>query len=219
MAEREIQGVIFDMDGLLVDTEKLYNRFWREAAHDFGYEMTYADALSIRSLTPAYAAELLKKRFDSAFPYDAIKEHRRVIMQEYIDREGVEPKKGAAQLLEYLKDHDYRTALATASPLRRAKRYLDSIGIWEYFDVKVGGEEVHLGKPEPEIYLTAARKLGLNPEQCIALEDSPNGIMSASGAGCRPVMVPDLDEPDAQTGKLLYACVPSLEEVITLLKV
>ena len=103
MEKKKIQGVIFDMDGLLVDTEKLYNRFWREAAHDYGYEMTYEDALSIRSMTAVYASALLKKRFDAAFPYDEIKEHRRVIMQKYIDEQGVELKKGAKELLQYLK--------------------------------------------------------------------------------------------------------------------
>ena len=127
MEKKKIQGVIFDMDGLLVDTEKLYNRFWREAAHDYGYEMTYEDALSIRSMTAVYASALLKKRFDAAFPYDEIKEHRRVIMQKYIDEQGIELKKGARELLQYLKENDYKTALATASPLRRAQRYLQNV--------------------------------------------------------------------------------------------
>ena len=217
MEKKKIQGVIFDMDGLLVDTEKLYNRFWREAAHDYGYEMTYEDALSIRSMTAVYASALLKKRFDAAFPYDEIKEHRRVIMQKYIDEQGVELKKGAKELLQYLKANEYRTALATASPLRRAQRYLQNVGIWEYFDQKIGSEDVRLGKPEPDIYLTAASRLQLPPQNCLALEDSPNGITAAFRAGCLPVMVPDLDEPDEELREKLYACVESLDQVMEIL--
>ncbi len=205
------------MDGLLVDTEKLYNRFWMEAGQHFGYDFTYEDALSVRSLAKVYASELLKKRFGSDFPFDDVRDHRRKIMQEYVDKNGVEAKKGAMELLRFCYENNYRTCLATASPLRRAQRYLEPLGIWHYLEEAVCGDEVKTGKPAPDIYLAAAAKLKLHPDTCIALEDSPNGIRSAYAAGCLPVMVPDLDEPTEEIRGLLYGCAEDLAQVIPLI--
>jgi len=212
-----IKALIFDMDGLLVDTEKLYNRFWRESAKDFGYDMSYEDALSIRSMTAVYATKKMQKRFGKEFPYDKIKEHRRVLMQTFVEKEGVEIKEGAKALLEYAKKNAYKIALATASPKRRAERYLKGLEIYSYFDVIVCGTDVAIGKPEPDIYLMAVAKLGLKAEDCIALEDSPNGIIAAHRAGCLPVMVPDLDKPEEEIKNYLYGCVETLDLVIPLL--
>ncbi len=214
----KISGVLLDMDGLLVDTEKLYNRFWMESGQHFGYDFTYEDAMSIRSLTHVYASDLLKKRFDQNFPYEQVRDYRRKIMQDYIDENGVKAKKGALELLRYCSENHIRTCLATASPLRRAQRYLEPLGIWQYLEKAVCGDEVTIGKPAPDIYLAAAAKVGLSPQECLALEDSPNGIMAAHAAGCKPVMIPDMDEPTEEIRSMLFDCVEDLEKVIPILE-
>lgn len=212
-----IKGVIFDMDGLLIDTEKLYNKFWRQASKDFGYDMTFENALSIRSLAAEYAIPKLERVFGSGFPYYEIKKHRIELMEEYVSKNGVEKKEGVDELLAYLKENNYKTAVATASDIGRTQRFLGMTEIFEMFDEIVCGPEIAHGKPQPDIYIAAAKKLGLKPEECIGLEDSSNGILAAYRAGVAPVMVPDLDEPDDETKKLLYAKAKSLKDVIPLL--
>jgi beta-phosphoglucomutase-like phosphatase (HAD superfamily) len=212
-----IRGVLFDMDGVLVDTEKLYNRFWVEAAAEFGFHMTKADALALRAANSDVAVQYLHGRFGPGFDYFEVRARRRVLMEAYTDRCGVEPKKGAVQLPSRLRELGYRTALATASPEERVRKYLGPLGLLPCFDAFVYGPEVRRGKPEPDIYLAAAKKLDLPPDACIVLEDSPSGILSCSRAGCLPVFVPDLDGPDAETEKLLFACVTSLDDIVPLL--
>ena len=138
-------------------------------------------------------------------------------MEEYVSKNGVEKKEGVDELLAYLKENNYKTAVATASDIGRTQRFLGMTEIFEMFDEIVCGPEVAHGKPQPDIYIAAAKKLGLKPEECIGLEDSSNGILAAYRAGVAPVMVPDLDEPDDETKKLLYAKAKSLKDVIPLL--
>ena len=130
----------------------------------------------------------------------------------------MEVKPGIRELLQYLKEHGIRTAIATSSPIERTVRYLSSVGLDKSFDELVSGYMVEMGKPEPDIYLYAAEKLGVKPSECMVLEDSPAGILAAHRAGCLPVMIPDQDEPDEDTKKLLFATVDRLDFVIGLLE-
>lgn len=212
-----IKGVIFDMDGVIIDSEKLYNRFWRQASKDFGYNMTFEHALSIRSLAPEFAIPKLNKVFGEEFPYYEIKKHRIDIMNKYVLEHGIDKKEGVDELLDYLKENNIKTAVATASDMDRTSRYLNMAGVYEKFDEFVCGQDVLHGKPEPDIYLEAVKKLGLEANQCMALEDSKNGIEAAYRAGLKAVMVPDLDEPDEETINKLYAKVKTLKDVISLL--
>ena len=121
-------------------------------------------------------------------------------------------------MLDFLEKQKVPCAIATSSPLERTKKYLHAVGLEERFDALVSGYMVEKGKPEPDIYLYAAKQLGLLPEECLVLEDSPTGILAAYRAGCMPVMIPDQDEPDEETKSMLYAVCADLETVITLLK-
>ena len=190
------KGVIFDMDGVLVDSEKLYLRFWQEACALNGFELTCDMALSLRSNSPETAIPKFLMWFGESADYYRIRELRRKLMADYIDRSGVDLKPGAQELLDYLKRKGIRTALATASPVKRARHYLSPHGLFDKLDVVVSGESIHRSKPAPDIYLAAADMLGLPPNECIAVEDSPAGIISAKTAGCFTVMVPDLTPPD-----------------------
>lgn len=214
----KIKAVIFDMDGLMIDTEKLLYRYWIQAAKELGYKMTMEHVLQIRSLAAKYAAPKLKSMLGEEFDYDKVRERRRELMAEHVENYGIEKKKGLDELLDYLKEKKYPLAVATATDMERTQKYLTKIGKIDYFEKIICGSMVKNGKPEPDIYLLAAESLGLPPEECMALEDSPNGILAAYQAGCVPVMVPDLDLPDEETKKLLYAQVTDLSEVCKILE-
>lgn len=213
----KIKGVISDMDGVILDTEKLYVRFWCEAANFYGYPMQRHHALSIRSMARMFVIDKLKGYFGEDFDYHAVHAKRIELMDKYIEENGIEAKQGAETLLSYLKQNGYKVALATATAPDRAKSYLERLDLLKYFDEIVCASMVEKGKPEPDIYLYAAEKLGLEPHECIALEDSQNGIKSASSAGCKTVMVPDLDGPTDEIKPLLYAVADNLTDVIKLL--
>ncbi len=213
MEKTLIKGVISDMDGVILDTEKLYVRFWCEAANFYGYPMQKHHALSIRSMARKYAIERLKGYFGENFDYYAVHDKRIELMDKYINENGIEAKPGAEELLSFLKQNGYKVALATATAPDRTRNYLERLGLYKYFDEVVCASMVKTGKPAPDIYIFAAQKLGLAPCECIALEDSANGIKSASSAGCKTVMVPDLDLPNDEVMPLLYGVTENLVDV------
>lgn len=212
-----IHGVLFDMDGVVLDTEKLYARFWAEAAHAQGYPMTYEQALGMRSLNSAAGQAKLESYFGPGVSRAEMRKKRVELMDVYVAQFGVEAKPGIHELLDYLKGQGIRTAIATSSPMERAKSYLDSLGLTAKFDCICSGHDVAQGKPAPDIYLKAAASIGVPPENCLAIEDAPAGILSAHRAGCWPVLVPDLDGSDGEMRKILYAEADSLSDIIHLL--
>lgn len=211
-----ITAVLFDMDGLVLDTEKLYTRFWQEAAKELGYPMTREQALGLRSLSRGAGVAKMQSYFGESVDYSAIRTKRIELMDAFIKREGVEVKAGIHELLEFLRERGIKTAITTSSPLERTVSYLTEVGLQNSFDELISGYMVEHGKPEPDIYLYAAGKLGVEPRNCMVLEDSPAGILAAHRAGCLPVMIPDQDEPDEETTGLLYAKVENLKAVISL---
>ena len=212
-----ICGVLFDMDGVVLDTEKLYARFWAEAAHALGYPMTYEQALGMRSLNSAAGQVKLESYFGPGVSRAEMRKKRVELMDAYVAQFGVEAKPGIHELLDYLKGQGIRTAIATSSPMERAKSYLDSLGLTAKFGCICSGHDVAQGKPAPDIYLKAAASIDVPPENCLAIEDAPAGIESAHRAGCWPVLVPDLDGSNEEMRKTLYAEANSLLDIIHLL--
>ena len=202
------------MDGLMLDTEKLLVKFWRQAAAEYGYEMTFEHVLGIRSLSRKYSVPKLKAIFGEQFEFEQIRSRRIELMNSYIDENGFEIKKGLFELLDYLRDNGYKIAVATATDRIRAGIYLERAGAIDYFDEIICGDMEKNGKPEPDIYLTAVEKLGLGPNECAAFEDSPNGIISAYRAGCRVIMIPDLSQPDDEIKPMLSAVYESLDKAV-----
>ena len=214
---KPVLGVLFDMDGVVLDTEKLYARFWAEAAHALGYPMTYEQALGMRSLNSAAGQAKLESYFGPGVSRVVMRDKRVELMDAYVAEFGVEAKPGIHELLEALKEKGIRVAIATSSPKDRATAYLQSLGLLEKFDCICSGHDVMHGKPEPDIYLHAAACIGIPGENCLAIEDSMAGIQSADRAGCMPVLVPDLDGSDDTMRRMLFAEVDTLMEIVCLL--
>ena len=205
-----VKGVLFDMDGIVLDTEKLYTRFWQEAAQYFGYPMTYEMGLGMRSLSKEAGERQLKEYLGETVDYQQVRNKRIEMMNAFIEEHGVEAKPEIHELVEFLKEKGIKIAIATSSPLERAEKYLSQVDLLDKFDDIVSGHMVEHGKPAPDVYLFAASRLGLTPEECLVLEDSPTGLLAANRAGCIPVMVPDQDEPDGKIKELIYAVAKSL---------
>lgn len=216
--KHSIRGILFDMDGLVLDTEKLYTRFWMESARDLGYPMTFQQALGLRSLNRTAGQDRLTEYFGPGISYTAVRSHRIELMDAHIDKYGIDVKPGIYELLDYLQKNGIASAITSSSPMENIQRHLSAHDLLHRFNKLCSGYEVPNGKPEPDIYLHGAASLNLRPEECLALEDSPTGILSAYRAGCLPVMIPDQDQPNDETIALLYAKADSLSDVITLLK-
>lgn len=213
-----IKAVIFDLDGTLIDTEKYYRINWPKAFEHFGYKMSDEQYLSIRSLGKPFIYETLKNfSGDPDFDYDSVVAYRTKLMEESLNQNGIELKKGASELLSFLKNKGITIAIATASPVERARTYLEKTGIQNYFDRIISARNMKEGKPSPDVYQFAVKELGLTAEECIAVEDSPNGVLSASRASLKVIMVPDLTPADNDLKKILFAQVESLDKIISLI--
>ena len=218
-AQRPIRGVLFDMDSLVLDSEKLYTRFWREAAHFYGYPMTVEQSLGMRSLGQKRGQTYLETCFGPGVDYVTLRAKRIELMDAYVAQHGIAPKPGIYELMDYLHANGIAAAITSSSPMESIQSHLSAVNLLHRFDKLCSGHDVPNGKPAPDIYLHGAAELGLRPEECLALEDSPAGILSAHRAGCLPVMIPDLDQPDENTRNLLYAKADSLTDIISLIKI
>lgn len=211
-----ICAVIFDMDGVLIDTEKHYNAAWCQAATEAGFPFTREHALLLRSCEAKEGEKLMQGIFGPSFDYYAIRERRRELVRERLAQYGLEKKPGVEETLRFLRAKGIKTAVATSTALDITKSHLTTIGVCDLFDSIVSAKNVAHGKPEPDVYLYACEQIGERPQDCMAVEDSPNGIMAAYRAGLRTVMVPDLTQPDEELTKYLYACVNSLSDLCEL---
>ena len=212
-----ICAVIFDMNGVLIDTEKHYNAAWCQAATEAGFPFTREHALLLRSCEAKEGEKLMQGIFGPSFDYYAIRERRRELVRERLAQYGLEKKPGVEETLRFLRAKGIKTAVATATALDITKSHLTTIGVCDLFDSIVSAKNVAHGKPEPDVYLYACEQIGERPQDCMAVEDSPNGIMAAYRAGLRTVMVPDLTQPDEELTKYLYACVNSLSDLCELI--
>lgn len=205
------------MDGLMFDTETLTYELQKPILKEWGIEYTldwYKQTVGKRSEDIVL---MFKELCGDSFDFEAFRVQCRKAYQEYTDEFGVPIKDGLFELLDYLKSKGIKTALCTSTTERSAARTLRISGTLPYFDELVCAEDVNRGKPYPDPFLKAAEKLGLKPENCLALEDSINGIKSAYTAGMITVMIPDLIEPTEEIKAMCYKILPTLNEVIGLI--
>ena len=215
--DHPILGVLFDMDGVVIDSEKLYTRFWMEGANDLGYPMTWEQALQFRGLGRGPAQLKMESFFGPEVSADVIRARRIELMEAYIAEHGVEEMPGIRALLAYLKEKGIPCAITSSSAIPVIQRHLGNLGLLEGFTALCSGKDVPKGKPAPDIYLAGAAALGLKPENCLAIEDAPAGIEAAWRAGCRTVVVPDQDQPDELTLSRCFARIDSLLDVMELI--
>ena len=214
-----IQAVIFDMDGTLFDTERLTVEGWQEMQRrgmvppDF-LKWTPNFRGRNRDDIRRYIKELYGENFDTEKVFDG----RRSILNEMIDRDGLPLKPGVPKIFESLRSMGLPMALATATTRVTVDNYMAKTGYGVYFDHIVTGDSVPNGKPAPDIFLSTADKLGLDPKNCLVVEDSPNGVRAGLAAGMYVVMVPDLEEPDETTREKLWHCCKTLEEIPALIE-
>lgn len=211
--KKEITAVVFDMDGVLFDTERLFLDTYREVAQEKGMAYSKKAVIGCIGRNIQDTEMLFKEEYGEDFPfaeYHALCEER---ARRRIEQCGMPIKQGVEELLTYLKAERYRIALASSTSRRGVLGHLDRAGIRDFFEVIIGGDMVERGKPAPDIYLRACRELGTEPPYTIAIEDSPNGIRSAHAAGLKPVMVPDLIAPTPEIESLLYARFETLHGV------
>lgn len=190
--------VIFDMDGVLLDTERLIWRCWGETEPEFGITGTQKVLEGMFGTDQANFCRQMKKHYGEDFPYEAFHEAYRGRFFHIVDTEGMPVKTGVRELLDYLKGEGVKIGVASSTRREAVERELSSAGLLSYFDDITGGRDIAKGKPAPDIYLLACRRLGVEPENSIGIEDSYNGIRSVHAAGMVPIMVPDQLPPTAE---------------------
>lgn len=211
-----LKAVIFDMDGLMFDTETIAKKGWKEVGKELGFTVTDKMLEEVTGLDVENTRKVFLSYLGDDFDYYTARNKRYNYSISYMDEHGVPVKKGLMELLEFLKDKGIKCAVATSTAKVRAEYNLKSTDVLKFFDAVVCGDMIERGKPEPDIFLKAAELLDSKPSECIVLEDSPNGILAAYRGGFRAVMVPDLIEPDENTESMLNAKCDSLTDVIDL---
>ena len=208
------KAFIFDMDGLLFDTELLTEEALRAMSRKYG-EREDVDEFypTTCSTTLATAKILYKNFFGEDYPFESRREEMRQWMRNEIDKKGIPIKKGAEELLKFLKEKGFKIALATSTTRVSAEGHLKKAGFLPYFDATVCGDEIEDAKPNPEIFLKAAKKLGVKPENCYVAEDSYLGVEAGAAAGMRVFMVPDMNPPREREKQLAYKICSDLTEV------
>lgn len=208
----KINGIIFDMDGLMFDTERLALPCTAQAAREQGYDMCAEDVRAVIGCNFASAQAHFRSVYGDGFDYAPVRARALLLMREHIGKHGIAVKAGLTELLDFLDGQGIRYTVATGSDEPTARGYFEAAGISARFGGIMSGERVKRGKPDPEIFLGAAALIGCEPRECAVLEDSLPGITAAYRAGMRPIMVPDLIEPTDGVRKMAYAVAGDLHE-------
>ena len=207
-----IRAVVFDMDGLMFDTERLTLQAWVLAGKEFDYEIDAHVVVRTAGMDHRDTELILIAEYGSDFPYSAVRARRHELVDETIARDGVPVKEGLQELLDWLLVKDLPLGVCTSTEKARALRHIEEAGFVECFQTVVGGDEVDRGKPEPDIYLLAAARLSAKPENVLVLEDSESGLRSANAAGMTTLLIPDLRPPsDSALAHADIVCTSLLE--------
>jgi HAD superfamily hydrolase (TIGR01509 family) len=215
---KDLKAVVFDMDGLLLDTERISLETFVAACREYCFEPDLAVYHRCIGTNSIKTKEILIQGYGPAFPYDAVNALWREKYNKAVLEQSVPLKPAVVELLRYLDQNQIKKAVVTSTRQDIAVRELRNAGVLNYFEFVLGGDQIASGKPHPEIYQKACRNLGLPPQRCLALEDSDNGVRSAASAGLQVIQVRDLIEPSAEVRALGHPVVDSLAEVQILLK-
>lgn len=209
-------GAIFDMDGLLFDTERVYDEEWRKVGRSHGFLIDDKMLDETRGANGEFMNRIINKYLpdaDAARLTEEVFENSKKTLAE-----SVPVKPGVKEILKYFKENQVKMAVASSSPMELILHNLKTADIASYFDVLVSGEQVARGKPEPDIFLLAARKLGIKPQDCYVFEDGIHGVYGGVAAGCSTIMILDLVKPKADLYNICTGIYSSLLDVLEVIK-
>ena len=214
---RDFDAVVFDMDGVIFDSERAVIACWEEVAKKHNIADIEASCIACTGTTEKKTKEIMLDRYGEDFPYDDYKKEASVLFHERYDNGNLPVKAGVKNILEYLKSNNKKIALASSTRRAVVVQELKDAGFLDYFDELVCGDMVSRSKPEPDIFLKACEVLEVDPTKSYAIEDSFNGIRAAFAGKLMPIMVPDILQADDEMKELAVAVVPSLNDVISYL--
>lgn len=214
-----IKAVLFDMDGLMVDTESLATEAFIHSAKKQGYDMTKEETLLVLGFTTKSIYEFWENYFKNSdvSGKQLVDDHYKYI-ENVLFTTGPKKMPYIEELLKYLKENNYKVAVASSSNMNHIINNMEKTGLKKYIDEFASGAEVRNGKPAPDVFLLAAERLGVEPKKCLVLEDSKAGVIAGSSAGAKVIMVPDMFKPDDECKEKAYKIVNNLGEVINMLE-
>lgn len=215
----DIKAVLFDMDGLMVDTESLATEALIHSAKKQGYEMTEEETFQVLGFTTKSIYEFWENYFKNSdvSGKQLVDDHYKYI-ENVLFTTGPKKMPYIEELLKYLKENNYKVAVASSSNMNHIINNMEKTGLKKYIDEFASGAEVKNGKPAPDVFLLAAERLGVEPKKCLVLEDSKAGVIAGSSAGAKVIMVPDMFKPDDECKEKAYKIVNNLGEVINMLE-
>lgn len=215
----DIKAVLFDMDGLMVDTESLATEAFIHSAKKQGYDMPKEETLLVLGFTTKSIYDFWENYFKNSdvSGKQLVDDHYKYI-ENILFTTGPRKMPYIEELLRYLKERNYKVAVASSSNMNHIINNMEKTGLKKYIDEFASGAEVENGKPAPDVFLLAAERLGVKPEECLVLEDSKAGVIAGSSAGAKVIMVPDMFKPDEECKERTYRIVGNLGEVISILE-
>lgn len=208
------KAVIFDMDGVIFDSERLVLESWKQIAEKYGIQNVEEVLIKCIGVNAVITRDIFLEYYGKDFPYDMYKTECSSLFHTWCKTKGLPIKKGVTELLEYLNDSGYKVGLASSTRYEIVKEELEEAGLLPYFHNLTGGDMLKKSKPEPDIFLMACESLSVKPEEAIGIEDSYNGIRALSRAGMLPVMVPDMIAPDEEMKEFAEFIFDDLLEVL-----
>ena len=208
------KAVIFDMDGVIFDSERLVLESWKQIAEKYGIQNVEEVLIKCIGVNAVITRDIFLEYYGKDFPYDMYKTECSSLFHTWCKTKGLPIKKGVTELLKYLNDSGYKVGIASSTRYAIVKEELEEAGLLPYFHNLTGGDMLKKSKPEPDIFLMACESLSVKPEEAIGIEDSYNGIRALSRAGMLPVMVPDMIAPDEEMKDLAEFIFDDLLEVL-----
>ena len=215
---RKVDAIIFDMDGVLIDSEKISFQCFQEVFKEYNYKMDEKFYLKMIGRNVKSIKTIMEEEYGADFPFDIIYKKKAKLALEITNKNGVIVKPGVHELLDYLNKENYKIAVATSTRRERALELLEEAKIKDKVNYVVCGDQVENSKPDPEIFLKAAQGLGVTPEKCIVIEDSDAGITAAYAAKMIGIHVPDMKFLEADTKELAFKICEDLYKVKELLE-
>ncbi|MCM1193032.1 MAG: HAD family phosphatase [Butyrivibrio sp.] len=213
-----MKAVVFDMDGVLFDTERLCQDSWLVVAEEDGLPGMDEIFPQCIGRNANDSRKIVMDAYGEDFDYQGFRQRASDWFWEYIEKNGLPMKPGVREILAWLQKEGRLIGLASSTRRSTVLNHLEQAGIGGYFSAVVTGDMVEHSKPRPDIYLMACKELGVEPAQAYAIEDSPNGIRSAYAAGMAPLMVPDMIAPDEEMVRLSKRIFKDLGEVLSFFK-